>query len=120
MNRTRKQRVAAVMTATARKALKASIKHWERLVSGREKLGEGLGPSHCPLCKKYIDNSDGFCGGCPVAAFTNSVFCDGSPHEAASSAHYDTRDHPFDEKYKKAWIKQAGRELAFLKKIDAL
>ena len=64
------------MDKKAVKALRGSIKKWERIVLG---TGEDLGHDNCPLCKEYCRESG--CDGCPVAEDTGERFCDGSPYE---------------------------------------
>ena len=55
------------------KALKGSIKKWEKIVDG---TGEDDGKYNCPLCQKFININ---CDGCPVAEKTKKSFCCGSP-----------------------------------------
>ncbi len=52
------------------KALKGSIKKWEKIVGG---TGEDEGHKNCPLCKCG-------CCRCPVAIKTGSTDCDGTPY----------------------------------------
>ena len=44
------------------RALKGSIKKWEKIVEGRER---DRGHTNCPLCRLFFGID--FCGGCPVA-----------------------------------------------------
>ena len=62
------------------KALEDSIKHWERLASGRRKLGEDIRASHCALCNKFAVNSLNVCEGCPVYRRTNLAGCEDTPY----------------------------------------
>ena len=58
------------------KALKGSIKKWERIVAGEL---EDEGPDNCPLCKLYYWDKD--CTGCPVFEKTAKHYCSGTPYE---------------------------------------
>lgn len=56
------------------KALKASIRKWERIVKG------GM-EGDCPLCKMFRDRDiEDDCDGCPVMEKTNRPFCRGTPY----------------------------------------
>ena len=77
------------------KALRGSIRKWERVAKGeiRDK-----GPQNCPLCKLFNNNdiegedcvgwgvvikaSTKDCVGCPVMAATGLRYCMGTPYEA--------------------------------------
>ena len=69
------------MDKKAVKALRGSIKKWERIVLG---TGEDFGTRNCPLCKKYDRGTN--CDGCPVAEDTGEPFCNGSPYDKWISA----------------------------------
>ena len=69
------------MDKKAVKALRGSIKKWERIVLG---TGEDLGPQNCPLCKEYLRGFS--CDGCPVYKDTGEPFCDGGPYVEWQSA----------------------------------
>lgn len=61
------------------KALEDSIKHWERLASGKRRFGEFAGSDSCALCKKFLYPTT-FCNGCPVAKKTGKPNCLGTPY----------------------------------------
>ena len=56
------------------KALKGSIKKWEKIVAG---TGVDDGGGNCPLCKLFLDS----CDECPVTIETDKVGCWCSPWE---------------------------------------
>ena len=66
---------AHMMTPTALKALKGSIRKWQRIVDGS---GSDKGRHNCPLCKIYYEKG---CKGCPVMKATGKLECDGSPYD---------------------------------------
>ena len=63
------------MAAQTLKALKGSIRKWERIVTGE---GYDAGRDNCPLCKVFLKKPR--CGGCPVAIATGKPNCEGSPY----------------------------------------
>lgn len=67
------------MTRKARKALRLSIKHWDRLTTGTQKRGEGPNGDDCPLCAEYRKSERTLCEGCPVREHTGEEFCEGTP-----------------------------------------
>lgn len=91
------------MNAKTLKALKGSIRKWQRIVNG---TGEDHGPDNCPLCKQfwhYDDYTDIIsCGGCPVATHTGQYGC---------------KDTPYDDFQEKATKSNATKELNFLKSL---
>ena len=62
------------MTPKTRKALEASIKHWERNVTGRTTT---ISSEHCALCRLFLDAG---CKGCPVSNYTGKDICRGTPY----------------------------------------
>jgi hypothetical protein len=68
-----------IVTARALKALQGSVKHWERLVSGKDKY---MGPDHCPLCGQF-NTAKLRCKGCPIATDTQEGYCHGTPYYGA-------------------------------------
>ena len=74
------------MDKKAVKALRGSIKKWERIVLG---VGEDRGRKNCPLCEEYwslADRNRSDCDGCPVAKDTGNSHCRRSPYEVWQSA----------------------------------
>lgn len=99
-------------------ALHESIKHWERLASGKRKPKEYIGKDDCALCTLF--NIDGAslqvrCNGCPVKEKTGQIFCRGTPFiEAESIAELSDDDNILDhEDFKNA----AAKELEFLQSL---
>lgn len=107
------------MNAKTLKALKGSIQHWNRLATGKRKKREGLGCSHCDLCKLYIYNQKDsptggdMCVGCPVYEETGLKSCFGSPYHRASLILRDVGYDMDHELFKEA----AREELEFLKSL---
>jgi hypothetical protein len=76
------------MNHTTLTALKQSIAHWERLVSGNRLSNEYIGIYDCALCLKFFDDG---CVGCPVYEKTGEPFCDGSSFMQAHNIIYILR-----------------------------
>ena len=102
-------------------ALEEAIAHWKRLATGNRKLGEGVGPSDCPLCSLYWKqeargSAEGprvWCNGCPVFERTGQEACRGTPYEAVSDA-MDKDDSFMDTP---EFMELAERELEFLESL---
>ena len=63
------------------KALKGSIRKWERIVAG---TGVDKEASDCPLCELYKHDvfiTDTDCQNCPVSQKTGNPYCEGSPYD---------------------------------------
>ena len=90
------------------KALKGSIKKWERIVAG---TGVDKGIDNCPLCKIFW--SDEQCGPCPVKEKTGENFCRNSPYKDWAFEAPGTGTKAETEKQKAA----ALAELKFLKSL---
>lgn len=58
------------------KALRGSIKKWERIVTGH---GRDEGSKNCPLCQEFMFR-DRPCYGCPVMKRTGQASCRGTPY----------------------------------------
>ncbi len=63
------------MNAETLKALKGSIKKWERIV--RSTRSRDRGDENCPLCQEF----DALCTGCPVATKTGYIGCHETPYQ---------------------------------------
>lgn len=59
------------------KALKGSVRKWERIVDGR---GADNGTYNCPLCKMFL-LGEMRCAGCPVKEASGQSYCRGTPYE---------------------------------------
>ena len=57
------------------KALKRSIKKWEKIVDGS---GSDRGWTNCPLCDLFFHKE---CDGCAINAHTKSRGCENTPYE---------------------------------------
>lgn len=86
------------MKKSTLKALKGSIKKWEKIVAEKG-LDEGIG--NCPLCAKFhsmmpdsINRSrdDNCCVGCPVMEKTGQECCEDSPY-SKWTRHRDDRHY---------------------------
>jgi len=62
------------MDAKTLKALKGSIKKWEKIVEG---MGVDEGADNCPLCELFFDEG---CQGCPVNEKTSRFGCIKTPY----------------------------------------
>lgn len=58
------------------KALRGSIRKWEKIVDGTD---EDRGHRNCPLCALFFDDN---CRGCPVSDATGQCGCNDTPYEA--------------------------------------
>ena len=98
------------MSKRAEKALHASIEHWERLATGKQRKREALGPGDCALCRLYYTND---CKSCPISRKTGEIRCRNTPYNAAYNAAYPSgRPCDFDSpEFRKA----ARAELRFLR-----
>lgn len=105
------------MNTETKRALEASIRHWERLTSGKRKSGEGHYAQDCALCKifhKPNPNNDDLyiCDGCPVAERTGCYECRGTPWRHVDRAFFEK------ESYSTAGFKSAAKKmLRFLKSL---
>jgi len=101
------------MDAKTLKALKGSIKKWEKIVEG-----EGIddGGKNCPLCKLYSDKD---CRSCPVCAEVDNYGCHDTPYDEWESHHENK--HEENELYRKVYCptckELAQKELDFLKSL---
>lgn len=93
------------MKENALRALKASIRHWERVLLGKDVL---IGPSTCALCKEFYSAD---CAGCPVKEKTGHQYCSGTPYYKASAAFCQFEPMSF-----KALV-PVYRELMFLRSL---
>ena len=85
------------------KALKGSIKKWEKIVAG---TGTDEGLDNCPLCKVFY--ADFTCQDCPVYKKTGQILCAGSPY--TEYAKWEMVDDAKAMKY-------AKEELKFLRSL---
>ena len=98
------------------KALKGSIKKWEKIVDGR---GVDLGVTNCNLCGLFVQDG---CRGCPVNDVTLDS-CNGSPYEDWERHHEDFHNQGLDcEDYRivgkcRTCKKLAREELEFLQSL---
>jgi hypothetical protein len=101
------------MDAKTLKALKGSIRKWERIIDGK---GIEDGNENCPLCKLFYWTVD--CRGCPVSKKTKINCCSKTPYD-------EWHDHQTDKhnKFEELKIrcetckKLAQKELDFLKSL---
>src|SRR5690348_14984499 len=102
------------MNTKTLKALKGSIRKWERIVAGH---GTDEGVDNCPLCKLFYgsdDTDEPYCDGCPIRTITGRAFCLGSPYERwADMFHFGMTRSVVD----KDTLVAAQAELDFLKSL---
>jgi hypothetical protein len=112
------------MNKSTRKALKESIKHWERMSkfkSTEQFCEESTTSDNCALClmfrKKDWGESEKNCIGCPVYEKIGKIDCEGTPFEPAHNALCSWSAHPSDQTLRAQWKKQAKKEIKFLKSL---
>ena len=69
------------MDSVTLRALRGSIKKWERIVASSH--SKDYGTENCPLCLVFLQSKDfltEYCVGCPVSAKTGREGCAGSPY----------------------------------------
>lgn len=98
------------MNVRTLKALKGSIRKWEKIWKG---TGEDLGGYNCPLCQL-----PGSCVGCPVYERTGWGSCGKTPFGGWIQHHWDKHwdEHPVII-YCPTCKRLAKRELDFLKSL---
>lgn len=92
------------------KALKGSIKKWEKIVAGK---GDDMGWFNCPLCLKFSEN---FCKGCPVSDKTGVVNCRETPYGKWVRSFGKRIVYPLGANTPKR-VELAKEELEFLKSL---
>lgn len=105
------------MNAETLKALKGSIKKWERIVEG---TGADRGAKNCPLCKLFLrecaprNKPCMHCVGCPVHDKTGRSSCMDSPYDDWSS-YLNQNDRENGNVFDRRSKQLAKNELEFLK-----
>jgi hypothetical protein len=102
------------MNARTLKALKGSIRKWEKIVAGK---GRDFGMSNCPLCKLF--STGYYCTGtpcCPVAGKAGEGDCRRTPY-VAWVKHIDTCRMYIGGGMCPTCKKLAKKELQFLKTL---
>ncbi len=98
------------MEAKTLRALRGSLRKWEKIVAG---TGEDHGHHNCPLCKLFYSENEldkNCCVGCPVSAKTRVPWCLETPYDDWLDA------KPDDEKPNPPEaIRAAKAEVKFLK-----
>ena len=104
------------MNEKTRKALEASIKHWEKNVSAKTPDDVKVNSKDCALCQLFIglDGSKQWCTGCPVYNYTGEIEYNGTPYNIARDGLDDWKCDPDDIELKAAWHNAAQDELDFL------
>lgn len=95
------------MDARTLKALKGSIRKWERIVQG---TGQDDGSGNCPLCRLFIHED---CKGCPVSRASGQSSCLKTPYMEWNGLFAGRNGMATSIKKKHA----AQRELDFLKSL---
>jgi hypothetical protein len=85
--------MSRAMTPEAIKALRASVRKWNRIAAGNY---YSEGPNNCPLCKLYWAKD---CAGCPVRQFTRLAYCAGTPYEVWENLPTGNTNGPGDRQY---------------------
>lgn len=104
----------AAAKALQQTILKQTIKHWERMATGKARNREKPNAEWCMLCHMYLLNNKSKkddCKDCPVFTKTKKQRCRGTPYSTAWLAYTDFGINS-------AIFKTAARkELAFLKSL---
>ena len=95
------------------KALKGSIKKWEKIVAG---TGIDTGEDNCPLCQLF---HDGFsCLGCSIHELTGRDRCMGTPQQKWVAHHFGVHSKYSNVKIEcKICERHAKAEVKFLKSL---
>ena len=101
------------MNATTLKALKASIRKWERNARAKTPEEYKTKGSDCALCVLFPMSS---CGSCPVANKTGYSDCVGTPYYDARAAAMDWAIFRTEQERNAAHA-AAREEVAFLKSL---
>jgi hypothetical protein len=112
------QTIMKTMPTETLKALKASIRHWERM--RKDWTSEKPSADNCPLCRMFNGETTEEverCVGCPVAEFTNAELCLNTPYNAAHDIYSFVRLHDDSTAAVAAWRKAAAKEIKFLKSL---
>jgi hypothetical protein len=95
------------------KALKGSIKKWEKIIDGK---GVDTGSGNCPLCHLFYYERG--CRGCPVSEKTGETDCLSSPYEKWNwHVNIKHSDRNSIKVYCKTCKNLAEKELKFLKSL---
>ncbi|RLB60223.1 MAG: hypothetical protein DRH08_15725 [Deltaproteobacteria bacterium] len=88
------------MNKKQKKALKESIKHWERMLKPENWQGrESPLGVHCLCCMTFV-----FCEGCPIQQYTEKTDCYGTPYYDAEEA-WAVKDKAIFNKHGKKMVK---------------
>ena len=93
-------------TEEQKKALRGSIRKWQRIVNGTL-TDEGV--DNCACCRIWWSPSNG-CEGCPISEFSGDYGCRGTPYEGYVD------DDPDDPRFRYK-DRVAVQELNFLKAV---
>lgn len=102
-----------IMNTATLNALHKSIKHWQRLATGKARAREEVYATDCALCKMFLINrpEEVACQGCPVMVKTGLWHCQNTPYNQAEDRFHD------DGKRSKTFKAAAEVQLAFLKSL---
>ena len=78
-----------------KKALRGSIRKWKNISDNKS---DDKGWASCPCCVLWNGEHehDLNCHGCPIAAFTGEIECNGSPYRAWTDGGYYIHTSPSD------------------------
>jgi hypothetical protein len=112
------QTIMKTMPTKTLKALKASIRHWERM--RKDPSSEKPTADNCSLCmlfNSYKTEGELRCVGCPVSEFANAELCLNTPFQSAHDAYAYARELRDSKAPLAAWRKAAAAEIKFLKSL---
>lgn len=65
-------------TEKQKKALRGSIRKWQKIVNG---TGDDEGADNCPCCQTFDPSGYFPCKGCPIKEFTGISGCNKTPYD---------------------------------------
>ena len=104
------------MKKKVRKALEGSIRKWKRIVKGKAR---DKGYTNCPLCQlfDFQHKVEGACIKCPVGQKVNNTSCMSTPFADWDAYRIPKKGKGYDFTEFPEALKQAKRELKFLKSL---
>lgn len=104
------------MNKSTLKALKKSIKHWERNVEANYPWEVSISAYSCALCLKFA-LAEQSCKGCPVFAVTAQSNCFGTPYYLAKDVLDEWSNDPKSRLRALTFKNVAQAELDFLRSL---
>lgn len=102
----RRRHIVTRPQTPTRIALNDSVRHWNRLATGKSMVNESTGHNDCALCHMFYKENT--CNGCPISNFTGFNHCGASPYKSLTSFNGDKNNPKFKAAATKFrdWLKQ--------------